>query len=84
MKYSWPLWLAIAGGLLLVTTSQGFILRVDPMNMRETACTYFTGNGIATVYLVGEGSCSVLYKLKSVPRCPKSAALPTETCEAQS
>ena len=83
MKYTWPLWLAIAGVLLLVVTSRGFILRADQMNMRVTACTYFTGNGIATVYLIGEGRCSVLYKLRSIPRCPGLAALPDQTCEGR-
>jgi hypothetical protein len=83
--------LPLLGWLALVVTSHGFLIRYDPMAGSETepsiitdvACIYLTGTGIVTVFSLSntkDAECSRLYKLGSLPVCPREVVRPSN-CE---
>jgi hypothetical protein len=69
---------ALVGGLYLNVTSQGLLLRADPMFVDDRgviehmACVYYSALKSETVYVIHnrEGAeCAEIYKFGSIPLC---------------
>jgi hypothetical protein len=75
-------WAAVVVGLVgwvyLITTSQGLLLRYDPLYVNEggviqsAACTYTSGIETMTVCVIDDpkgATCPHVYKFGSIPLC---------------
>jgi hypothetical protein len=57
--------IAFAGWLLLYMTAHGLLIKTEPLPASGTACTYFTGIGLATVLLPHGGACRRLHSFRT-------------------
>jgi hypothetical protein len=87
-----PLLIIVIAWLFLVFTSQGLLIRYEPLAASESepsfvasvACTYSSGIQTVAVFSFGNwrnAECSQFHKFGSVPRCPAAIFGPL-VCEA--